>query len=258
MPEVTLTIFETRTGHDFVADLDSGKIFSPPRTPPREAYRGPLGELVWAADEGWDVVHENASASSTVPELIGFDMTFYSVPNTVYDQSQTRGPRPWLSVFRATPATPAHMSAENLPAAYAFRTREGGIGLLQLVKSDRAASSLTFRYRLLSKTARNAAIAQFEGMVLDEMDRLAELMGSMADPLDVKATVNGLTLEAASVTTMMKGTNTRPTVWRGLENITRSMAEKVEDKQPQKVQESVDDLKQALRTARDEMKSLQH
>jgi RNA polymerase sigma factor (sigma-70 family) len=257
MPEVTLTLFETRTGHDFVADLDSGKTFTPPRTPPREAYRGLMGGWVWATDEGWDVCHENLLTSITDPGLIGFDLVAYPVADKVYDQTQTLGPRPWLSVFRATGATQNYMSAQTLPATYAFRTREGGVGVLQLVKSDRAASSLTLRYRLLSKSARDQAAEKYGVLVLTEMDRLAEILDTANDPRDVHAIVKGLSLEAASVRSAMKGTATRSAVWRNLESATHGMAEKAEDGHPEKVKEQLGDLKKALLSARDEMKPAQ-
>ncbi len=245
LPERTLTIFGHGATHDLIADLDTGTTLPPPS----DTDLGSFGMLAWMERQGGDLLYEGDSA---VQALMGVDMA--SCPaEGMYDEMEPQ----WimLQLLPSTFATPAVMSVRTLPATFAFRTREGGVGILQVVKLDDPPSSVTIRYKMLTVTARNQAATECVLQnILPEMDKLAARLATATDPDELASLVRSLThgLDAIKGTTTGLPTR-RPGVWRPFETVIRIMTERIEDKQPEKVKDSLADLQRALDMAKTEV-----
>jgi hypothetical protein len=103
-------------------------------------------KLAWLAESGADVVGEIAGME---PGLIGFDLA-----------ARLLSPQEWnttLSALRSFMAGfPSDkemymMSAARYQPVFAFRTRENGLGLLQILDADISARRIEFRYKMLQE-----------------------------------------------------------------------------------------------------------
>ncbi len=91
--------------------------------------------------------------------LGGFDMIALAVENDRWDIS--------VAELKATlamgkPGTPQMIGKGALPATYLFKTREGSIGVLQIVGFSEKPSAVRIRYKLVRKPVPAAAVAMFD------------------------------------------------------------------------------------------------
>jgi serine/threonine protein kinase len=131
-------------------DLETGRFFDCPdfitMITAQEYQAGARPDMrrleVWAAANGVDMCGE------TIPW--GFDLLIFPVENKEWD-APDKDIFNKLSAMKTQGATPALMSVEGpLPTTYGFKTREGTLGVLQvLAVSDSKTAGAKIRYKLL-------------------------------------------------------------------------------------------------------------
>ena len=146
------------TGENCLIDLDTGTLV----TPPKEAFEGGSKTAIeWTRKNGID------AGGGTQPEvqgLIGFDIIALPVNNKVWSLSGDAGltaDKPNAFAV-STPGNPVYLSARGgVPATYKFQTREGGLGVLQIVGFTDDPKGTRIRYKML-QTAATAAVPHVE------------------------------------------------------------------------------------------------
>ena len=113
----------------FLVDFDTGKLFSPPA---EDVAEGEMSLLRWVEEKGIDAI---AQHDPQTKGLVGLDLAAISVENSEWDMNglgiEAKGLRAMLG--NSKPGNPVEISGlGELPRTYAIRTREGGIGLLQI------------------------------------------------------------------------------------------------------------------------------
>jgi hypothetical protein len=159
---------------EFLLDLDTGRKFrSPEFLKPDDfvnAWQLPQNSQFteWSRAKGVDVfghltnIQREAAAAghaparpSTAVQLIGLEMVEARILPRTFDELTVEEAR---ELFERKPeqknAIASMMLDENLkdrPDTFAFKTREGGVGLLQLTETEKTPGTLTIRYRLQRK-----------------------------------------------------------------------------------------------------------
>ncbi len=124
---------------DTMIDFDTGRLVTP--------VEGPADEFVkWLQTSGADAVGSNLSHDRG---LVGFDMIVQATGGKLWENL------PPMENLKATfeygtPGRPVYMTGKgDLPATYLFRTREGGIGILQITGCiDEEPRGVKIRYRM--------------------------------------------------------------------------------------------------------------
>lgn len=132
---------------DCFIDFDNDKLYSPPSD---------FHSLAREQQEAWK--RENSiDACATVSEgaegLWGEEMVIIPLADVEFDRMTPASFRDFLK--QATPGTPAVMTAiGQLPKTYLFKTREGGMGLLQILEIQRKRSPhyIKIRYKMVPRT----------------------------------------------------------------------------------------------------------
>nr|MBA2670210.1 hypothetical protein [Gemmatimonadota bacterium] len=130
-------------GKEYLIDFESGRLLTPPPALDRTSTRA----VQWLSDQGADAAGSTESYNSG---LIGHEMIVHALPNSSWN-SPLRVEALESGPFRsAMPGTRAYMSARGeLPVTYAFKTREGGIGILQIVGFEEGEpGGVKVRYRM--------------------------------------------------------------------------------------------------------------
>jgi hypothetical protein len=126
-------------------DLDTGKQLAAAEFFGSKAEPSPEETQKWWKETGVDAMGDT---SGHVRGLVGFDMVAAPVPNEEWDRLPPSQLNYYLTM--SAPGTPVTMSArDELPLTFAFKTREGGQGLLQIVGIiTNNPPSLKVRYKL--------------------------------------------------------------------------------------------------------------
>ncbi|MFA6564959.1 MAG: protein kinase [Verrucomicrobiia bacterium] len=151
-PVIERTVNEL--GEKTLIDLDTGRMF----TLPRDAFvNDPKSAMEWAEKNGID-----AGCCTQDRGLIGFDMVAIPISNESWDPSDFRLSQEALSFSK--PGNPVYLSVTGkLPSTWLFKTREGGMGVLQITGFTDNPHGVKIRYKLVQTTqhssAKNAAAA---------------------------------------------------------------------------------------------------
>ena len=123
-------------------DFDTGRLFSnPTEFNSREAL------FRWIAENQIDAVSETKTSG---PGLYGFDMAAIPIANERWNTISPMELEEDLSIAKV--GTPAFMSAMgDLPVAYIFKTREGGMGVVQIleIQDNKKPRRIKIRYKML-------------------------------------------------------------------------------------------------------------
>ncbi len=153
-PVIERVVNDDKTGSDWMIDLDTGKVYTPPaELDPEKNSQADTGKLMaWVRQRGIDATGIKAQ---------GGELRFIERVLAVVDKAS------WESVtqqqVRDALAEVVDPSDKALvgDTLYAFRTREGGVGVLQLVgPGGEDHPSVKIRYKLISGTAASAAADQ--------------------------------------------------------------------------------------------------
>jgi len=165
-PVIERVVYSEDSGKAFFFDLDAVKAFSPPEGLIRNS--SPQEVMAWGRKNGIDLVNDRG-------EFELADMIAVNVSNRLWDS-----------------ATPAEISGKlknasainNLPTSlnttYAFKTREGGSGILQIL--EKKDNNLRIRYKMLSDTALAARLkgSLYEHLPNDVLMHVAGKYGSIS------------------------------------------------------------------------------
>ncbi|UCD27939.1 MAG: carboxypeptidase regulatory-like domain-containing protein [Planctomycetota bacterium] len=136
-----------------VIDFDTGKLSSPPKNPEG-------GFPAWFKKTGIDA---GCTTESTSPGLWGFDMVVIPTSADAWDTNRDTDISLTLQhhLSTGTPGTPAVMSASDpLPKTYLFKTREGTMGILQILKvqNDKSPKHIKIRYKTLQNSPSQSSV----------------------------------------------------------------------------------------------------
>jgi len=144
-------LLESAVSGKSAIDLDTGKLYTGPQVVKE------FKELDhWMKATGVDALGMTGPA---VRGLGGFDMVALAVENDRWNLSVAE-----LKATLATgkPGTPQMIGKGGLPATYLFKTREGGMGVLQIVGFSDKPRGVSIRYKLVRKPVPAAAVAMFD------------------------------------------------------------------------------------------------
>lgn len=180
---------------DWLIDFDTGKLFTHPTEIPSEEALSR-----WIAENHIDAVGETGTSG---PGIYGFEMAVIPIANERWETISPKELEGELSIAKA--GTPVLMSAKgDLPVAYIFKTREGGMGIVQIMEMQdkKKPRHLKIRYKMLLDQAKTAAggwrkvflpdadtkgtdvvldFASGELLPAGEGDRQLELVGTFAE-----------------------------------------------------------------------------
>ncbi|MHC4693870.1 MAG: tetratricopeptide repeat protein [Planctomycetota bacterium] len=139
---------------NWLIDFDTGKLFSHSiEIPSEEKF------LRWCAENRIDAMGETRTSG---PGLYGFDMAVIPIETETWETISPKELADDLSVAKG--GTPALMSAAgNLPVTYIFKTREGGMGIVQILhmQHNKKPRHFRIRYKMLQEPAKIAPVEVF-------------------------------------------------------------------------------------------------
>ena len=165
---VERTVNDDGVLEDCFIDFEKGRLLTPPKS-----ARSNKAKVEWTEAEGADAM---AKTKASGPGLYGFKMIALPVAAERFDSTDLEAIEEDLSI--GEPGTPTVLSAlGDLPRTYAFQTREGSVGLLQIREIvKKSPRGVKIRYKLLKHGPKSGAAA-----VVSKEDRLkAEDLGSSA------------------------------------------------------------------------------
>ena len=160
-------------------DLDSGKTGTTPLSNVDGDKEGLLANIKGIEREGWDIIEDN-------PETI-FGVGMKTVPLAVV-QWDTLSPQQMIELIKDAPVQAfVHFSpVQSFPATYAFQTREGGMGLLQITDISESQHGVKIRYKLVKCVAATQGTSgkptAFKPIPAEAVRLVAELNGLPDSP----------------------------------------------------------------------------
>jgi hypothetical protein len=131
-------------------DLDTGRTVA---IPP-EVLRMPAeGWMEWLEQNGVDAI---ARMSDEGDGLVGVGLYFWAWMASEWAGTSPVDLREEMTRASYQPRKPLLFQHDRYQYAFPFKTREGGIGMLQILAVDTAKQTIQFRYRLLQEEAGNA------------------------------------------------------------------------------------------------------
>jgi beta-lactamase regulating signal transducer with metallopeptidase domain/multidrug resistance efflux pump len=147
-PVIERTIYDPDTQRtNSLLDLDTGKLFSEPALPPDQN----TPSLLTAIDTFLKLVRTekiDLLGDASGHSVMGLDMVAAQVPNEQFESLHVE----WLvsdKRLAAPTQTETWMTPKEVPATYIFKTREGGRGILQIVRFNNHQNA-DIRYKVVS------------------------------------------------------------------------------------------------------------
>ena len=174
-----MNLFDPQTatvGERTFIDFKNGRLASTPREILAEAEKQRDGKLVWdwARREKLDAQAQllRDSGGITGVEFYGVDLTARQIPNAVWD-----GTNPWdisteLGKWSADEVPHSSIKAESFPTSFVFKTREGSLGVLQILNFNDNSSEVTIRYKLFPGVPPTTQKAATEPLHIGKAGRL--------------------------------------------------------------------------------------
>ncbi|MCF7976157.1 MAG: type II secretion system protein GspG [Phycisphaerae bacterium] len=157
-PAIERTVYDDHIGKDWLIDLDSGTLYTPPPgLDPEQNSQADVKQLIaWMKEENIDATGIKASTGI----LYGFelvvavmDSTWENVTVQAIEEALKQAP-PRVVFNDQSDAPPIILGDRNKPeTVYAFSTREGGTGVLQMMAVTDNGTGLRFRYQLAQQSA---------------------------------------------------------------------------------------------------------
>ena len=147
-----IELYDPRSGRESMADLETGAV----RAPDLMRFRGDNDQgRAWLKEKGIDLMACPRTDSGD-QGIAGYDMLVAKIDNRRFDALDLKEAQRALEKAETqaekAPATVMSTKSE-LPVTYAFRTREGSVGVLQINDARVTESPAVFRlrYKLLKK-----------------------------------------------------------------------------------------------------------
>jgi len=190
-PVIECTVSGEGDAHQRFIDFDTGKLFAAAEFFGTKAEPSPEETQKWWRKTGIDAVGDTSAA---VRGLIGFDMVATPVPSEEWERATPARLDYYFAL--AKPGTPATISGRGeLPATFAFKTREGGQGLLQLTGFSENPRGVKIRYKLVQVGRVDSKSAKTRGA--DEQSVAQSALGDNKYKLSL---TNGVSFEVVAVT----------------------------------------------------------
>ncbi|NQT11896.1 MAG: PEGA domain-containing protein [Planctomycetes bacterium] len=136
---------------DFLIDFDTGQVLSPPVEQMKRAQQA-LEQ--WIVEAGVDAVGET---KTSVRGLMGVDMIAIPISSNRWDRISPNDVAE--AVDLGTPGRPIPISGKGeLPATFIFQTREGGMGVLQILDFVEKPRGVKIRYKLVERRERKGDV----------------------------------------------------------------------------------------------------
>ncbi len=143
-PVFERVVNDDSVGENMLIDFDTGDLFAR-----HEEIQGLPERLEWFRRTGIDAL---CDADAPVSGLVGMDMVVhpFSAEAGMWDKMTARNLKEQEFWTFARPGFPVYTSAAgDLPATFAFRTREGGMGILQIVGFTEDPKGVKIRYKMV-------------------------------------------------------------------------------------------------------------
>jgi beta-lactamase regulating signal transducer with metallopeptidase domain len=146
-----LDVTEYRQSGQTLIDIDTGKMVDQPEDMEQSSDLDSSFKKFFGVmrERGVDALYDKGPS---VHGLVGFDMVGMPIPAELWD-AVIDGQYPFREFMHAaTPGSPIFLSAKGgLPATFLIRTREGSMGILQIVAFTDDPKGVKIRYRLLTQ-----------------------------------------------------------------------------------------------------------
>jgi transcriptional regulator CtsR len=151
-PVIERVINDNGEEKNWLIDFETGRLFSPStETRSDEVFSR------WITENRIDAMGETRTSS---PGLYGFEMEAIPIAAETWETISPKGLADALSIAKSGIRTV--MSAKGkLPLTYTFKTREGGMGVVQILQMQYKKKPRFFRirYKMLQRETQNTAIA---------------------------------------------------------------------------------------------------
>jgi len=155
-PVIERVVNDDHVSKDIFIDFDTARLFSPPAA--IDSRDGKAG-MEWIEKAGIDALCET---NVDVRGLACFDMIAIPVRSERWDAIKPEGLQKSLGWGKI--GSPVFMSGKGeLPTTYIFKTREGGMGILQIVGFTEDPRGVSIRYKMVARSQATAAPARLTG-----------------------------------------------------------------------------------------------
>ncbi len=156
-PVIERVVNDDKAGKDWLIDLDTGKLYTPPQQldPEKNPMADPKKLAAWARQRGIDATGVKASEGI----LVGVELFVTFVGDASWESVTPQQVRDALECAAHQTGLVPPIGGKDFPvdALYAFRTREGGMGVLQVVGRGAHPPSVKIRYKLVQETVKPPA-----------------------------------------------------------------------------------------------------
>ncbi len=154
-PVIERVVNDDSVQADVYVDFDTGKLFTRP-----DDVLGFEKNVKWFRDRGIDAL---CDIDAPVSGLVGIDMVVhpFSAEVQMWERMTARNLKEQEFWTFARPGFPVYFSAVgDLPATYAFKTREGGMGILQIVGFTEDPPGVKIRYKMVQGADGSGPVAR--------------------------------------------------------------------------------------------------
>lgn len=135
---------------DFFIDLDTGRLFSPP---PGLSLADTNAFAAWLRDNGIDAM---GKTSVSVRGLVGMEMIARPLDGAQWESLEAHDALANEVLKHGSPGAPVFLTAKGqLPETFLFKTREGGVGVLQITGFTDNPRGAKIRYKLVRRADAN-------------------------------------------------------------------------------------------------------
>ncbi len=171
-PVIERVVNDDGAKRDFFIDLDTGKLFSPPQglnLSDTNAF------MAWLRGNGVDAMGET---SVSIHGLVGMEMIARPLAGPLWEMTPQSAQSDEVLVH-GTPGSPVFLSAKGeLPETFLFKTREGGLGLLQITGFTDNPRGVKIRYKLAQPSGNTSRV---DALSESEWLRAAALFNEIED-----------------------------------------------------------------------------
>jgi len=143
-PVIEQVVYDDGARRDFFVDLDTGKLFSPPAG---LNLTDTNAVQTWLRENGIDAMGETGVS---IHGLVGIEMVVRPLVSKLWGKISPQVVAKDEAIAAGTPGSPVFLRAKGkLPETFLFKTREGGMGVLQITGFTDNPRGVNIRYKLV-------------------------------------------------------------------------------------------------------------